>query len=145
MEIMPQMAEASVAAVWASIKDPTCLAIRLASEEAERALEEMMPLEDIPPGRTMAEAAELEGPLIDEQKQLMAELFQNLAVVHESTAQSCSIMARLSRSLNSSQLKLVLRASVRPLVQLNALGGLFDEPRVGPRKAELPEDINERV
>ena len=67
-----------------------------------------MPLEDIPPGRTMAEAAEQEGPLMDEQKQLVAKLFKNLEVVHESMAQSCSIMARLSRSLNLSDLKLVL-------------------------------------
>lgn len=105
---MPQMAEASVVVVWASIKDPTFLAIRLVREETERALEEMMPLVDILPGRTMAKSVEGEGPLTDKQKQLMAELFENLEVVHKSAAQACSIMARLWRSLNSSQFKLVL-------------------------------------
>ena len=38
----------------------------------------------------------------------------------------------------------MLKASVRPLVQLNILGGLFDEPKTGQRM-ELPDNINERA
>ena len=132
-------------AVWVSIKDPTCLAIRPTREESERALEEMMPLEDITSGSSIIQAGKQEEPLMSNQRQLLAELFEYLEVVHESLAQACSTLARLSRSLTSNQLKLVLQASIRPLVQLNALGGLLDEPKVGPRKAELPEDINKRV
>ena len=37
-------------AVWTSIKDPTYLGIRPTREESKRALEEMMPLEDITMG-----------------------------------------------------------------------------------------------
>ena len=104
-------------AVWASIKDPTCLAIRPTREESERALKEMMPLEDITLGSSMIETAEQEEPLTSNQRQLLADLFEHLEVVHESLIQVCSILARLSRSLTSTQLKLVLQASIRPLVQ----------------------------
>ena len=119
MKLTPQMSEVTIDAVWKSIKDPTCLALRPASEETERALEEMMPPEDITSGKTVAEWAEQKGPLTEEQTCLLADLFDNLEVVHEASAQTCSFMARLSRSLNSSQLELVLWASIRPLVQLN--------------------------
>ena len=139
------MKEANMTGVWASKKDPTCLAIRPTREESERTLKEMMPLEDITLGSSMIEAAEQEEPLTSDQGQLLVELFKHPEVVHESSGQACSILVRLSRSLTSTQLKLVQWASIRPLVQLNTLGGLLDEPRVGPRKAELPEDINERV
>ena len=139
------MSEATIDAVWKSIKDPTCLALRPVSKEINRTLEEMMPPEDIMPGKIVSEQAEQKGPLTKEQRHLLADLFDNLEVVHEASTQTCSIMARLSRSLNSSQLELVLWASIRPLVQLNALGGLFDEPKTGPEQRELPDDIRERV
>ena len=75
----------------------------------------------------------------------MAELFENLEVTHESAAQTCSILASLSRTLGTNQLKLVLKASFRPLVQLNVLGGLLNEPKTGQGRTELPNDMNERV
>ena len=143
--LIPQMSEAIVNTVWASIKDPTCLTLRPVSEEIEKILEEMMPPEDITPGKTVMEQAEQKGPLSEEQVHQIAELFENLEVVHEASAQTCSIMARLSRSLNPDQLDLVLQASIRPLVQLNTLGVLFDEPKAGQRQRELPDDIKERV
>ena len=40
---------------------------------------------------------------------------------------------------------MVLEASVRPLVQVSALGGLFNKPMTTPQRAELPDEINERV
>ena len=104
-----------------------------------------MPPEDIMPGKIVAEQAKQKGPLTKEQRHLLVDLFNNLEVVHEAAAQTCSIMARLSRSLNLSQLELVLQASIRWLVQLNALGRLFDEPKMGPEQRELPDDIRERV
>lgn len=115
------------------------------SEETERALEEIMPPEDIMPGKTVSEQAEQKGPLTEEQRCLLADLFNNLEVVHEASTQTCSIMARLPRSLNPSQLELVLWASIRPLVQLNTLGGLFDEPKTGQEQRELPDGIRERA
>ena len=90
-----------MATVPGAIKDPTCLALRPVTEEGERALEEMMPPEDIPRGGSIAAAVEEEGLLAEEQRQLLAELFENLEVIHESAAQTCSILARLLRTLGS--------------------------------------------
>ena len=145
VDLTPQMSEANIDVIWKSIKDPTCLAWRPVIKETERALDEMMPPDDIMPGKVVSEQAEQKGPLTEERRRLLAELFDNLEVVHDALAQTCSIMARLSRSLNLSQLELVLRASIRPLVQLNALGGLFDKPKTGLKQSELPDDIGERV
>ena len=83
----------------------------------------MIPPEDIPSRGNVAAAVKEEGPLTEDQRQLLVELFDNLEVVHESAAQSCGILARLLRTLSTTQLKLVLWASVRPLVQFNALWG----------------------
>ena len=145
MKLTLQISEATIDIVWKSIKDPTCLTLRPVSEEIKRALEEMMPPEDITPGKIVAEQAQEKGPLTEEQRHLLADLFDNLEVVHEASAKTCSILARLSRSLNSDQLKLVLWASIRPLVQLNALGGLFDEPKSGLKQKGLPDDMRERI
>ena len=145
VNLTPQMSEDTIDTVWKCIKDPTCLTLRPASEETERVLEEMMPPEDITPGKIVSEQAEQKGPLTEEQRCLLADLFDNLEVVHEVSAQTCSIMARLSRSLNPSQLELVLWASIRLLVQLDALGGLFDEPKTGQEQRELLDDIRQRV
>ena len=53
-KLTPQMSEATIDVVWKSIKGPTCLTLRPASKEIERALEEMMPPEDITPGKIVA-------------------------------------------------------------------------------------------
>ena len=145
MQLTPQISEATIDVVWKSIKDPICLTLRPVSEEIKRALEEMMPPEDIMPGKIIVEWAKEKGLLTKEQRHLLVDLFDNLEVVHEASTQTCSIMARLSRSLNSNQLKLVLCASIRLLVQLNTLGGLFDEPKSGPKQRKLPDDMTERI
>ena len=66
-EVVPQMAEASVVMVLGSIKDPTCLAIRPATDEMEWALEEIIPPEDIPSRGNVAAVIKEEGPLREDQ------------------------------------------------------------------------------
>ena len=114
-------------------------------DKIEKALGELMPLEDIPGRTDMVAEAEEETLLTENQRQLLVELFDYLEVVHEHTARSCSILAALLKTLSTAQLKMVLQASVRPLVQLNALGGLFNPPLARPQRAELPDEVNERV
>ena len=80
----------------------------------------------------MAAIAEEENPPTDDQRQLLVKLFNNLEVVNEHTVRSYSILATLFRMLSMVQLKMILWASVRPLVQLNTLGGLFDMPVIRP-------------
>lgn len=116
VDLTPQMSEANIDHIWKSIKDPTCLTLRPAIEETEKALEEMMPPDDITLGKVVLEQAKQKGRLTEEQRCLLAELFDNLEVVYEASTQTCSILAKLSRSLNLSQLELVLWASIRPLV-----------------------------
>ena len=54
-------------------------------------------------------------------------------------------MGALSCSLSSRQLLLLLKASVRPLVQINTLTGFLDEPRAGVTGSRLLETRDDRV
>ena len=144
-EVAQQMTKADVYMVLKAIKDMICLAMRPAMDKIEEAPGELMSLEDIPSRTDMVAEAEEETLLMENQRQLLVELFDNLEVVHEHTARSCSVLAALSKTLSTAQLKTVLQASVRPLVQLNALGGLFNPPLARPQRAELPDEVNERV
>lgn len=65
-----------------SVKDPTCLAIHPYMEESEEKLEEMMPTEEIPSGKSVAAQMHDMEPLNDEQRMQMAELFDNVEVMH---------------------------------------------------------------
>ena len=80
-----------------------------------------------------------------DRREILVKLFNNLEVVHEHAARSCSILATLFRTLSITQLKMVLWANVRPLVQINVLGGLFNMPITRPWWVELPEGVKERV
>ena len=55
-----------------------------------------------------------------EDQKLVAELFSNLEVAHNHTATACGLLSRLSRMLKTEQLLMIVRASIRPLIQLSA-------------------------
>ena len=65
-------------------------------------------------------------PLTSEQRTQIAKLFEDIEVVHEHLMCSCSSLGILLRSLNSQQLLMLLKASIRPLIQLNVPPGIFD-------------------
>ena len=94
-------------------------------------MEDMMPLADIPKGEDMAGDIDNLEPLTDDQRMQISELFDDMEVAHEPLAHSCSSLSILSRTLTSRQLLLLLKASIRPLVQLNIPPGLFEETRLG--------------
>ena len=50
--------------------------------------------------------------LIENEKRLLAELFDALEVVHEQLAVACSTLGRLSRTLKSEQLLVFIKASI---------------------------------
>ena len=145
VEIAPYMEEANVTTVLKSIKDTSCMALMPQTSDREEKLEAMMPELDILDPRNVLAQAEQLGDLMQEQKGLLAELFDELEVAHESLARASGTLGRLSRSLNGKQLLLVLKASVCPLVQINTLDKFWKDPVSSQQKAELPHDISQRV
>ena len=54
-------------------------------------------------------------------------------------------MGALSRSLSSKQLLLLLKASIRPLIQINMITGFLDEPKASTTEKGLLESKDDRV
>ena len=143
--IMPSMAEANPTIVLESIKDPSCLAIHPRTDANIQKLEDMMPPAEVPTGQDVVTIIEDMEPLTDEQRRQISELFEDLELAHEQLARTCSSLAILSRSLTSQQLILLLKSSIRPLVQLNIASGVFEEAKLGQQKMELPEEKYRQV
>ena len=139
------MEDANVTTILKSIKDMSCIALMPQTSDHEEKLEAMMPKSDLPdPSNALAQAKQL-GDLMQEQKGLLAELFNELEVVHESMVRAIVTLGRLSQGLNGKQLLLVLKASVCPLVQINTLDKFWKDPASNLQKAELPDDIPQCV
>ena len=77
-------------------------------------------------------------------QKIVAELFKSLEIAHDQIATACGLLGRLSRTMRPDQLMTIIRASIRPLIQLKALTTLDTE--TAPKKPpELPEDQSDRV
>ena len=83
--------------------------------------------------------------LTKEQRQDIREVFENLEIAHEHLSWSCGLIGALSCSLSSKQLLLLLKASIRPLDQVNKLGGFLEVPKAGTTGSDLPESTHDRV
>ena len=77
-------------------------------------------------------------------QELIAELFDSLETAHDQLATSSGLLGRLSRMLKPPQLMLVLKASIRPLIQLRTAAGIELESFTGA-PAELLDDQDERI
>ena len=142
---IPSAEEADTVSILKSIWDPSCLAVREQTEEVIAKLEEVLPESDTTSGKEVIESIDELEPLTKEQRHDIGEVFDNLEITHEYLGQSCRLMGALSHSLSSRQLLLLLKASVRPLVQINMLGGFLDEPRAGVTGSRLLETRDDRV
>ena len=145
IDIAPKMEEVNVSMVLNSIKDTSCMVLMPQTEDCDERLEEIIPEEDLPSGSKVVTQAEELDDLTSEQPELLAELFDELEVSHNSLAKASSTLGRLSRSLSSKQLLTVLKASICPLIQINALENFWKDPAVTQWKMELPEDTHWRV
>ena len=114
VKIVPSMEEAKETSVLKAIRDMSCTVLMPQDSDQEEKLEAVMP-EDV------LSKTEGLGDLTKEQKEMIGELFDELEIAHEVLARACSTLGVLSRSLTGKQLLLTLRASVRPLIQLNKL------------------------
>ena len=63
---------------------------------------------------------------------------------HDHMATACGLLSRLSRTLKPAQLLTIIKASIRPLIQLNELATL-ETPSTRERPQELPDEQQERV
>ena len=77
-------------------------------------------------------------------QRVIAELFETLETTHDQLATTCGLLGRLSRTLNPEQLMIIIKASIRPLIQLNAMAGL-DATTTASKPSELPEEQTECV
>ena len=89
-------------------------------------------------------AAQQGGDMSEADQKVVAEIFESLEIAHDQIATACGLLGRLSRTMRPDQLMTVIRASIRPLIQLKALTPLDTEttPKKPPK---LPNDQSDRV
>ena len=137
--------EVDTGSILKSIRDPTCLALREQTEEVIEKIEEILPESETASGGDVIKTIDDVEALTKEQQHEIAEIFDNLEIAHEYLGRSCRFMGALSRSLSSKQLLLPLKASIRPLIQINSLAGFLDEPKASMMGRSLLESKDNRV
>ena len=143
--VMPSMTEANILDILHSIRDPTCLTIHPNSEEVEGLLEELIPSKENPSGSSVIRSMRDEKTLSDEEKEMICELFKTLETAYDQLGRACRLIGALSRKLNSNQLMTVLKASVRPVIQVNTLPGFIQQVTQKDKHTDIPEDTTERI
>lgn len=73
------------------------------------------------------------------------ELFDDLEVAHDRMARVCGRLSSLSNVLSPAQLIMVLKATIRPMLQVNAVQKYLDTPMVAERKVHLPDNRGEWI
>ena len=139
--MFPNMAAANTEAVFASVKDKVGLCICPRTEQKERLLENIISAKEV----TLA--AEVLGKVEEitpDERDLIKELFDSLEVAHSHLAIACSILSRLSSTMRPADLRMILDASIRPLIEIKMTMAwkLRETPE---EKEELPDDHEERV
>ena len=144
LNLIPQMQLADIVTVSKVIRDQNFNTLLPKSDVLDELLEEKLSSEDIPEAAEVLKTAQREGKMSQQDQELVAELFSNLEVAHEHAATACGLLSRLSRTLKPEQLLTIVRASIRPLVQLTTPIAL--ETLCGTKDPqELPDDQPERV
>ena len=143
--VMPSMMKANVLDILCSIRDPTCLAICPHSEEVEGLLEELISSEEIPSSSSIIRSMTDERTLSDKEKKMICKLFKMLETAYDQLGRACGFIGALSQKLNSNQLMTVLKASVRPVIQVNALPGFIQQVTWKVTPTDVPEDKTERI
>ena len=138
--LIPSMSEADPIAVLRTIKDPMCMALHPWMEEVESLLEEFMPDVDIPQGLQVLEGVEDIKPLSTDQKDLLIELFDDLQEAHNRMARVCGKLSMLVKGLTPSQLMLVMKLTIRPMIQLNTTAAFLDTQISQTHKKDVLQD-----
>ena len=142
--LTPSMQLADQSTVMRAVRDKCFNVLLPRSDELDQILEEIIPNEDIPNAPDVIRAAQQGGDMSEADQQIIAEIFESLEIAHDQIATACGLLGRLSRMMRPDQLMTVIRASIRPLIQLKALTPLDTETT--PKKPpELPDDQSDRV
>ena len=130
--------------VWRSIKNKVGLCIQPQSNEVEKQLEYIIPGEETPTAREVLKRLENADQLTKENTALIREVFDSLELVHAELASTCSTLSRLARNLHPKNLITVLKANIRPLIQIKP-AALLLEPNTPSTCHDLPDDLKERI
>ena len=131
--MVPGMEEANPDTVLKAVKDQCGLTLCPRTEDRECLLEKMILEEDIPSVSDVIQGMEELDTLTEGDRTLLGELFDFLEIAHTELTTAYSILGRLSQRLRPHQLLAVLRASVFPMIQLNAVSGFFEPPIAGKK------------
>ena len=140
-DMFPNMAAANTEAVLASVKDKVGLCLCPQTEEKEKLLESIISAEEV------TSAAEVLGKMKEitpDERDLIKELFDSLEVAHSHLAIACSTLSRLSSTMRPADLRTILDASIRPLIEIK-MTAAWKFGKTPEEKEELPEDQEERV
>ena len=102
-------------------------------------------MREIPSGDSIIRLLLDETILLDQDRELIKELFETLEMAYDHIGRVCGLIGALSRSLNSSQLFTVLKASVWPVVHINALPKFMEQASQEIKPTGAPEDQTERI
>ena len=135
---------ADVDMVFNAIRDKELKVLLPRMEDTEGLLEELLPGDEVTPGPSVLQEIQDADTLSTKEQELIAELFDILETAHDQLAMASGLIGRLVRTLKPNQLMLVLKASVRPLIQLKTKAGLDIEATTSKPK-DLPEEQATRI
>ena len=140
--LTPSMQLADQSTVMRAIRDKCFNVLLPRSDKLDQLLEEIIPNVDIPNAPDVIQEAQQGGDMSEADQKVIAEIFESLEIAHDQIATACRLLGRLSRTMRPDQLMTVINASIRPLIQLNALMPIETTPK---RQPELPDDQTTRV
>ena len=143
-DLTPSMQLADTGTIAKAIRDKYFHTLLPRSDEMEETLQEILPDEELPGAPEVIRTAEMKKEMSEEDKILVAELFSNLEVAHDHMATACSLLSRLSRTLDPPQLLTIVHASIRPLIQLKEVFPLEVTNRQ-KKTTEMPDEQEKRV
>ena len=138
--MFPNMAAANTEAVFASVKDKVGLCLCPQTDQKEKLLESIISAEEV------TSAAEVLGKVEDitpDEQDSIKELFDALEVAHSHLAMAYSSLSRLSSTMRPADLRMILDASIRPLIEIKMT--VAWKLRETPEEKELPDDQEECV
>ena len=144
-EIYPPLTGADAQKVLHSMGDPYGLAIREQTEEVENRLELCMPEEELPEADEMIWMVSSMEPLSDEARTTLTSLMEHTAEAHYQATRAAKNLAQLSKTCTTSQLMMIMKFTVRLLIQLEGMPGPIGERSTPVRKRDLPEEIEARI
>ena len=142
--LTPMMQLADTSTVTRAIRDKCFNVLLPRSDKLDQILEEIIPNEEILAAQEVLRVAQKEGKMSETDQKVVAELFKSLEITHDQMVTACGLLGRLSRTLNPDQLMTIIKASIRPLIQLNAMTAL-DTATASKKPPELPQEQSERV